>query len=259
MKEIGFISSPAGVDMADSWYEIATPNHFWIRRRFDVLMRLTRGLYNPSHRVAEIGCGNGLLQCQFEKSLGINVDGFDLNCYALQENVSNTSSIFCYDVQDRCADLCELYDIILLFDVLEHIESESAFLDAVLFHLKPGGYLIVNTPALMSLYSKYDQIAGHKRRYSYDTLSSLLRSHNLSIPTWSYWGLPFLPLLHLRRRLVSSERDDRVIQKGYDARGPIMNKLLYLLAHLETVPNVTTGTSIMMVSSKCRGTSNCNF
>merc|ERR1711939_539057 len=37
------------------------------------------------------------------------------------------------------------YDIITVFEVLEHIDSPSAFLDSALTHLKPGGWLVGST------------------------------------------------------------------------------------------------------------------
>ena len=37
--------------------------------------------------------------------------------------------------------------MILLFDVLEHITEEDQFLNALLFHLKPHGKLVINVPA----------------------------------------------------------------------------------------------------------------
>lgn len=41
----------------------------------------------------------------------------------------------------------EAYDIISVFEVLEHIQSPSAFLDSILPHLKPGGWLVGSTIA----------------------------------------------------------------------------------------------------------------
>lgn len=37
------------------------------------------------------------------------------------------------------------YDIITVFEVLEHIDSPSSFLDSALTHLKPGGWLVGST------------------------------------------------------------------------------------------------------------------
>jgi ubiquinone/menaquinone biosynthesis C-methylase UbiE len=64
------------------------------------------------------------------------------------------------------------YDSILYIDVLEHIEGDAEEALAALPHLKPGGHLVVLSPAFMVLYSPFDKALGHYRRY---TLSSLAR------------------------------------------------------------------------------------
>ena len=71
-----------------------------------------------------------------------------------------------YNIHDRAPDLAARYDAIILFDVIEHIESPAEFLASALYHLKPGGRVFINVPALQSLYSKFDVAVGHYRRYS---------------------------------------------------------------------------------------------
>jgi len=87
-KRIEFISEPISVNMADDWFEIATLDHFWIRRRFDVARSMLRGCDLSGWRVAEVGCGHGLVQRQFEQGFGVAVDGFELNLVSLEQNLS---------------------------------------------------------------------------------------------------------------------------------------------------------------------------
>jgi ubiquinone/menaquinone biosynthesis C-methylase UbiE len=81
----------AEVSMADRWFEIASIDHFWVRRRFEVLQQLAGALISGSRKMAEIGCGHGLLQRQIENAYGREVCGFDLNEYALKQNASRRS------------------------------------------------------------------------------------------------------------------------------------------------------------------------
>src|ERR1700675_2325409 len=97
-RKIEYLSSPAEVSMADCWFEIASIEHFWVRRRFDVLRTLAGDLIASAKEMAEIGCGHGLLQKQIEDGYGREVAGFDLNEYALKQNVSRRSSVSCYDI-----------------------------------------------------------------------------------------------------------------------------------------------------------------
>ena len=147
--------------MGDTWFEIADLSHFWIRRRFEVLLKLTRKVVWENLLVAEVGCGNGLLQRQCEERLAIEVDGFDLNEFALERNVARRSRVFCYDITERRAEFDGKYDIIFAFDVLEHITEERSFLEGLKFHIKPEGLLILNAPAHQVFFSAYDRAVGH--------------------------------------------------------------------------------------------------
>jgi SAM-dependent methyltransferase len=57
-------------------------------------------------------------------------------------------------------------DSIVYLNVLEHIEQDSAELKTAYEALRPGGHLIVFSPALSWLYSEFDKHVGHFRRYS---------------------------------------------------------------------------------------------
>jgi len=58
------------------------------------------------------------------------------------------------------------FDSILYIDVLEHIENDAEELHRAAAHLRPGGSLIVLSPAHQSLFSPFDAEIGHFRRYS---------------------------------------------------------------------------------------------
>src|SRR5262249_44837670 len=60
----------------------------------------------------------------------------------------------------------ERYDSILYIDVLEHIEQDAAEMVLAASYLRPGGHLIVLSPAHQSLYTPFDQAIGHFRRYT---------------------------------------------------------------------------------------------
>ncbi|HZR16024.1 MAG TPA: class I SAM-dependent methyltransferase [Verrucomicrobiae bacterium] len=246
MSTIVHLSKPMTVHMAVEWFDIATANDFWIKRRFQVLRKLTRPLPISDFRVGEIGCGHGLVQQQFEKHFGIKVDGFDLNEAALRNSVAVSHARYCYNIFDRNPDFAGCYDLLVLFDVLEHIEQEQPFLEAVLFHLKPGGCLVINVPALMILFSRYDQVMGHQRRYTLKQLNRVCQQMGLQTLKASYWGLPFVPLLMLRRLWLAGQTDAlAVTRRGYEPPGRLINALLTFGGALEPIPHPLFGTSVM--------------
>jgi 2-polyprenyl-3-methyl-5-hydroxy-6-metoxy-1,4-benzoquinol methylase len=62
------------------------------------------------------------------------------------------------------------FDAILYIDVLEHIEDDRAEMQRATGYLRPGGALIVLSPAHSFLYAPFDAAIGHFRRYSRSTL-----------------------------------------------------------------------------------------
>jgi len=254
-RQIEYLSPPAPVRMADRWFEIASAEHFWVRRRFEVLRRLDDGAVPAAVQIAEIGCGHGLLQRQVEDHYGREVTGFDLNEYALKRNLSNRSRLCCYDVRQQLPALHQRFDLIFLFDILEHLSDETQFLSAVLYHLAPQGKLIINVPAGQWAFSAYDIAAGHIRRYSIGRLGEVAQRSNLEIQSWTYWGLPLVPTLAIRKLWLSGQHDQsKVISSGFDSRSGFINHMLSLLSRCEPLPQKWLGTSLMAILQRSAAT-----
>jgi len=247
-RKIEYLSSATEVSMADRWFEIASVDHFWIRRRFEVLQRLADEVITGSQEMAEIGCGHGLLQRQVEDAYARELTGFDLNEYALKQNVSRRSKVCCYDIFQKDPGLEAKFDVIFLFDVLEHVTDEDRFLNALLFHLRPQGKLVINVPAWQWAFSPYDEAAGHVRRYSIGTLSESAGRNGLLTQKWTYWGLPLPPILVLRELWLMGQHDqNRIITTGFDSQSTTINSALLVLSHCEWIPQKMLGTSLMAV------------
>jgi len=88
-----------------------------------------------------------------------------------------------------------------LFDVLEHVEDDTALLRRLHHALRPGGLLYVTVPALQALWSAADIHAQHYRRYSRRSLDACLREAGLALEYATYFFGPLLPLLFLLRCL----------------------------------------------------------
>ncbi len=250
--EIIYLTKPLPVSMGDAWFEIATPEHFWMIRRFDVTRMLADELITSSTSIAEIGCGNGVLQHQIESRYIREVDGVDLNDYALRLSIVNCSPRYCYNILEQREDLAGKYDLLFLYDVIEHIDDETAFIDAVLYHLKPGGHVIINVPAIGWLFSAYDHAAGHKRRYTIPMLLDIADKHHCKVRAVTYWGMPFIPLLILRKWILAAKKqsDSEILKTGFKATSKLANTLLGLLSRLEHIPQKRIGSSAMIIMQK---------
>ena len=90
-----------------------------------------------------------------------------------------------------------------VFDVIEHVEDDVAFVRTLCESLRPAGRLFVTVPAFGALWSDDDTAAGHYRRYSPETLRQTLESAGLRVELMTCLFL-FLPLpVFIFRRIPS--------------------------------------------------------
>ena len=202
MSQIETLSQAQAVSMADEWFHFANADHFWMQWRHRILLRAIKCAGTPLRRALEIGCGNGVARDMLERDLGIPVDGCDLNRTALEMAKPGKGKLFIYDVLDQEPSLLGRYDAVFLLDVIEHIDDDLAFLRAALRHLRPGGLVVINVPASMLLFSDYDRVAGHLRRYTSASLKALLRQSGAEGETIQRWGLSMVPLLLARKVML---------------------------------------------------------
>ena len=153
------------------------------------------------------------------------ITGFDLNENALSQNLSRSSDVCCYDAFQKNAEYAGYFDGIVLFDVLEHLEDEDRFLEAVQFHLARNGKLLVNVPAFEYLFSRYDEAAGHFRRYDIGSFTKVMERNGMAITGWTYWGMPLTPLLVLRKYWLRTQRERKHHCQRHGLRGALYEPL----------------------------------
>jgi SAM-dependent methyltransferase len=81
------------------------------------------------------------------------------------------------------------FDVAVLINVLEHIEDDARTLRLLHMLLRPGGTLVVFVPALGWLYGSLDRLVDHKRRYSSDSLRTVVRGAGFEIETHKYFDV----------------------------------------------------------------------
>jgi SAM-dependent methyltransferase len=252
MKKINYLSKPTCVNMGDTWFTSVTLDHFWIIRRFEILEKLFGCRLFSELKYAEVGCGTGLVQFQLENKYNIDIDGFDLNNEALVNNISKKSNKFCYDIHEQRIEFENKYDVIFLMDVIEHIEDEERFIEALKFMLKPDGYILVNVPALQIFYSIYDIKVGHIRRYSFTQLRNVFASKGFSVFTWTYWGFNLILFLLIRKLYLFFIDESKIVEKGISANTRLSNLFFRLLTILEIIPQRLIGSSLFVIFKKAQ-------
>lgn len=185
--------------------------HWWFlgRRR---LLRCLLEHFAPPHRplrILEAGCGTGgnlALLSEFG-----DVSAFELDPMARERAVARGFPVQAGRLPGELPFAGERFDLIVLFDVLEHIEEDQAALAALRPLLKPGGRLILTVPAFSFLWTRHDVRHHHFRRYSRGQLADRLQSAGLTLHRISYYNCwLFLPIavIRLGKRVLRSSRSD---------------------------------------------------
>ena len=82
------------------------------------------------------------------------------------------------------------YDGVLMFDVLEHLPDDEAVLGHVHAALPQGGLLMLTVPAFQFLWSPWDDMEKHKRRYTRPDLTALLERTGFEVERATYFFMP---------------------------------------------------------------------
>jgi SAM-dependent methyltransferase len=242
----------------DSWFELANESHFWCKARQRAFLQFLRSENVSTDSEAnclEIGCGNGQVRRMLEAVTRWTINGADLCYTALQQNNTKRGLTYQYDIHDRLPDLDGVFDHLILFDVLEHIDEPVRFLQSALFHLKSGGLLFINVPALESLRSPYDTAAGHVRRYDKPMMEAEVTAAGAEVKASRYWGLGMVPMLWARKWQLGDGKHlttDSIIQSGFKPPSPWVNQTLDLYARIDQTVfrNPPAGTSLLAIIRK---------
>lgn len=218
--------------MHEDWYDFADAEHFWMQWRFEAVKKLQHLIPDTQAKVFEIGCGHGVIRQQME-SLGYVVDACDLNLNALQMIPDGKGRVMLYNIYDQQSDLVGKYDMLMLMDVVEHIEADVDFLRTAALHLQPDGIALLSVPASMMLFSKYDVEVGHVRRYTKKSMEQLLRDAGFEPLKVAYWGGSLVPVALLRKVMMHFTKD-KVIEKGLQPQNKLVDMFLRSLKNVET-------------------------
>ncbi|MEU8246007.1 class I SAM-dependent methyltransferase [Nonomuraea sp. NPDC048916] len=112
------------------------------------------------------------------------------------------------------------FDLVLAFDVLEHIEEDDRAAGEIVRVLRPGGTALITVPCDMALWSAHDVASGHVRRYTRETLRGLLTGQGLVLDRLWSWNVLLRPVVALRRRHTSGSdvmETSRLVNAGLSA------------------------------------------
>ncbi len=180
--------------------------HFWFRSRNRVIEGLVRQIESelrPGYRILEVGCGTGNVLRVLRRvcTRGMTV-GMDLFAGGMPFARQRTDAeLIRGDV--HAPPFGARFELVGLFDVLEHLPDDVEALSALRVLLRPGGRLILTVPAHASLWSYFDEASRHARRYDESDLIRKLTEAGFEIEYWSNYMMILFPLLWAGRRWAS--------------------------------------------------------
>ena len=197
------------------------------REIIDGVMKLTAGLQSRGTRALDVSCRNG------EVMRALAACGFEVRGTRFERGLPPIEGMPIDEGVDLTRGLPypdQSFDLVVLTEVIEHLENHRAALGEVARVLRPGGHLILTTPNIMRLDSRLGfMLSGmHKakrRQIPLDTpLEEAHRYHN--------YPIPFVLLYYLMR--INGLRLERIGHGKVKPFSYVLYVLMYPIVALDT-------------------------
>ena len=198
--------------------------HFWfIGRRALVNRLLAKYIGNGTKRLLDIGCGTGIM-VEILSAQGHKVVGLDLLPQGLRSTRHKVphSMLIQADLSIQLPLSDKVFDVVIVLDVLEHVDDES-LLEEVNRVLNPGGIILLTVPAFPWLWSFRDEDAGHLRRYTRKSIHDLMSKSDLQIIETRYYQFFLFPFIAITRFIGRKRKKARDFE---DQPVWVVNKIL---------------------------------
>ena len=145
----------------------------------------------PNDNVLDIGCGIGNFLVRAKDKTN-HIAGLELNENAVNECKRKGLTVFNEMIQQHAEKNENNYDIVCMFQILEHIYDVKSFLEASLKVLRTGGKLIIGVPNNEPYFLGYDKYCTlnlpphHMGLWNKKTFEALAKLYNLKIIETKY-------------------------------------------------------------------------
>jgi 2-polyprenyl-3-methyl-5-hydroxy-6-metoxy-1,4-benzoquinol methylase len=189
----------------------------------------------PGDKVLDIGCGIGNFLIRAKEKTN-NVVGLELNQNAVNVCRQKDLTVFNEMIQEHAATHEDYYDVVCMFQVLEHIYDVKDFLEASLKVLKRGGKIIIGVPNNEPYFLGYDKYCTlnlpphHMGLWNKDVFKQLEDLFNLALLKTEYdTSGRIMAEAYLRAKYISNV-------KSLPGRHSVKEKLLMATIGLVTLP-----------------------
>jgi SAM-dependent methyltransferase len=237
-------------------YEIEE-QHFWHKGRNSIIESVVKRHLQFKKKLSylEIGCGNGIVLKHLESKFNWHLEGIDLSLFALNLARKRTKArLMRADIFK--VSMSRKYDVIGLFDVIEHVDDDSLFLKQCSKLLDNNGKIIITVPACPSLWSVVDKASGHKRRYTLKSLEKIISGTGLKVNYITHYGITILPFFWMSRFLsVSNYKKNDIEILTYSLKVPsfvtnfVLGSAFQIEANVIKRRSIPIGTSLVAIVS----------
>ena len=221
--------------------------HWWWRARESAILHELGRIKPPQGwpRILDVGCGDGLL---FDRLSTFGaVEGVEPDATLLDPNGPWRHAIHAvpFDTSFRPA---HHVDLILMLDVLEHLQDPAAALRHAIDLLQPSGTMLITVPAFQWLWTHHDDINHHVRRYDRRSFRALAREAGFRIRKERYlfqWTVPAKLLVRAIERL--NRRAPAVPRTPPAPVNALLRELTSLEERISRAVPVPFGTSLLII------------
>lgn len=199
--------------------------HFWFKgKNLLIQFLLTKATQTTNQKILVVGAGTGD-DLVVIKNFG-QLYVLDIEQQALDMIPEG------FVVEKKCADVCAIpyadnsFDVVVAFDVMEHVQDDQKMADEIKRVLKAGGSFVLTVPAFNWLFSGHDKVLHHFRRYNKKMLHAVMKDFTKS--TGGYWFFFLFPPAALSR-LLNKNSTTSSMQK----LPGIVNTFFYWLLYCE--------------------------
>ncbi len=141
-----------------------------------------------SGRILEVGAGHGTFTNLLARYGSVTATELSERAVALLEERYEGSDRVTVVHADELKE--SAFDTAVMVNVLEHIDDDVGALCKLRDDLRPGGHVLIYSPAFNALYSRFDAAVGHHRRYTKASLVRAMDDAGLEVVEARYVNAP---------------------------------------------------------------------
>lgn len=226
--------------------------YWWFVARRNMVLSLLKRYLKKNATLLDAGCGTGLLTKTVDRIYKVTATDFSKMSLALTKKRKPKAKIIQTNLEQRLPFKVNEFAGVTLLDVLEHIDDERA-----LTHLhrvmQPNGVIIITVPAYPWLFSYWDILHQHKRRYTADQLTKVLQRKGFTVEHISYFNTVLFPIILgvrvIKSLLRSHKEGTDCYELPYKANS-FLAKLFSIETAFVTNHSLPFGVSLLVIARK---------